>query len=147
MKLGLHIIPSSSFGANLRNQMSAREWSKLSRKVRGENNFTCQQCGSQEDRSRRWYTHLHEIWEFDDKKHIQKLVGFECLCPDCHHIRHWMFSEYKQLDLDYLIDHACRVNKCMSWEFEQHILEEKKLWEERSLVEWTLDLGEWSDLV
>lgn len=147
MKLGLHLIPKTSFSLNLRNTLNPRQWSRLSRKIRREHNFTCQFCGSKEDRSRRWYTHLHEIWQFDNKTGVQKLVGFECLCPDCHHIHHWSFSEYKGYDLKALLKHACSVNNCSQEEFKRHIHEERRKWLERSQRKWTLDYGEWGHLI
>lgn len=146
MKLGLHLIPQTCFRSNLRNHLGQRKWSIFSRKIRRENNFTCKYCGFVEDRKTKKYTHLHEIWEFDDKNKIQRLIGFECICPDCHNVHHWGYSEYRGLNLKYLLDHACTINSCSSSEFKEHIAKERKLWEERSSHEWTLDLGKWKNL-
>lgn len=147
LKLGLHLIPKSSFCLNLRNAIGQRRWFALSRKIRAENNFTCQFCGSKEDPSHHRYTHLHEIWDFNEKTNTQTLVGFECLCQDCHHTHHWMFSEYKGFDLELLIEHACKVNGCSRDQFEKHIVEEKEKWLKRSKIEWALNFGDWEHLI
>lgn len=147
IKLGLHLVPESSFFSNLRNTLGPRKWSRLSREIRSKYNFTCQYCGAQEDPGRRWYTHLHEVWQYDEKTGIQKLKGFECICPDCHHVHHWMFSEYKGFDLNHLVAHACKVNHCSRADFERHIAEERVTWKRRSKIKWTLDYGAWKHLV
>jgi DNA polymerase-3 subunit epsilon len=62
--------------------------------------------------------HLHEKWEFDDERLIQKLVGFIPICEDCHNAIHYgkchiqmAFDEWKkrrqlhyQLDLSFLYE-------------------------------------------
>ncbi len=92
MKLELHLIPRSSFCTNLRNNLSRTKWDQLSKKIRGEANFTCEICGANK------ITHLHEVWEFKDG--IQKLVQFECLCPQCHAVHHWGLSDLQGKDMD-----------------------------------------------
>ena len=147
MKLKLTLVPASSFYSNLRNAMQAEDWQKLSREVRGKANRTCQYCGWKENPKWKEYTHLHEIWEFDVRKHVQKLVGFECVCPDCHMIHHWGYAQLKGCDMDGLLYHACMVNECTPADFRDHVKESFLEWEKRGKIDWTIDLGEWSSLI
>lgn len=142
MKLKLALIPASSFCVNLRKTMKPEEWRKLSREVRSKANRTCQYCGWQEDYDTQEYTHLHEVWEFDEKNQVQKLVGFECICPTCHNVHHWGFAQVSGVDMDKLLKHACKVNGCSALEFKKHIEESFQEWNRRSEIDWQVDLGD-----
>lgn len=146
MLLKLHLIPQTSFNCNLRNILGEK-WPELSRKIRNDHNRTCQFCGVKENAARRLYTHCHEVWEYDEKTGVQKLIGFECLCPDCHAVHHWEYSKIAGRNLKSLLRHACKVNKCSEEAFTTHIEEAKKLWLKRSSIEWKMDYGEWAYLI
>lgn len=136
MKLEIHLVPESAFHNNLRTKIR-RDWQQLSRNIRASKNFTCDMCGLRNDRP--GSTHLHEVWEYDDDKCIQKLVGFECVCEVCHAVHHWGYSKVSGRDLDRLFHHACRVNGCTINEFHEHIDTSFEVWRERSKKTWTLD--------
>ncbi len=36
--------------------------------------------------------HCHEIWEYDDERKVQKLVGYKILCERCHLAHHLGFA-------------------------------------------------------
>lgn len=133
--LGLQLIPKTSFHFNLRNFLG-KEWSNLSKEIRNKHNRTCQICGWKEHGNQ--YTHLHEVWEFYEKLIEQRLIGFECLCPTCHAVHHWGFSEIQGKNMEYLLNHACSVNKCSVEEFSQHIKESFLVWKQRSLKQWNI---------
>lgn len=149
MKLELTLVPASSWYTNLRSAMG-ENWTKLSREIRKRNNYTCQFCGWKEtdySRRNREYSHLHEVWEYDDEKHIQRLMGFEVVCPTCHSVHHWGLSQLRGLDMDKLVYHACVINNCTPAEFREHINKSVEKWNERSDIEWDIDLGEWAKMV
>lgn len=143
LKLKLHLIPGSAFCNNIRNDMGDR-WKELSRYVRNWYHRTCQYCGWQEQPYARQYTQLHEIWEWDEETRTQRLAGFECLCPTCHAVHHWGFSQISGKDMDALLKHACWVNQCTEEEFKKHLVEAKKEWDRRSEIKWdNVDYGEY----
>jgi hypothetical protein len=147
MKLNLQLVPQSAFCKNLRNKVGQSRWSSLSKQIRASNHFTCQLCGTKENRKIKLYTHLHEVWEYDDDKLIQKLAGFECLCPTCHAVHHWGLSQLRGMDMDMLVRHACKVNNCTKDEFMKHVYESFDLWRKRSIeINWELDMGVYEDL-
>ncbi len=145
MKLELHLVPESSFASNLRKQLGAR-WSALSRRIRGEHDWKCQLCGWKENRPSSLFTHLHEVWEYNDDTHVQKLTGFECVCPDCHAVHHWGRSQISRKDMDVLTKHACRVNNCTEAEWDKHVEEASALWNTRSGHQWKIEMEDWESL-
>jgi len=136
LKLQLHLIPRSSFGSNLRNQMG-RKWDTLSKQIRTERDFVCDICNRR--KAGRAQTHLHEIWEY--KNGIQKLIGFECVCATCHSVHHWGLSQIQRKDMNMLFNWACKINKCDRETFRNHIEESRRIWEYRSDQDWELDLS------
>lgn len=147
MKLKLELVPETAFCKNLRNRLGQSRWSSLSKQIRSAHHYTCEYCGAKEDKSKRFYTHLHEVWEYDDEKHIQRLARFECLCSNCHAIHHWGLSQIRGLDMGFLLKHASNVNGCTEEEFKSHVYDSFKLWRERSTQpSWNLDLGIYEEL-
>ena len=95
--------------------------------------------------------HCHEIWEYDDENHIQKLKGFIALCVDCHQVKHLMRSRLmaaeKQLDFEKLIQHFMRLNRCSREAFEEYESSVFAQYQERSQFEWTVNFGEYQKLI
>ena len=146
LKLELHLIPQSSFFCNLRTALG-NKWYPLSKQIRKEHNDTCQYCGAIKDTKKGLYIHCHEVWEYNESTKIQKLIGFECLCSDCHAVHHWEYSRISNRDLNALLKHACKVNNCSQDEFKRHIQEAGDLWIKRSAIQWKLEYGEWASLI
>ncbi len=147
LKLRLHLIPSSAFYSNLRKEIGPEKWSNISRKIRGDNNFKCMFCGWKENRSKQEYTHCHEVWKFNKETKVQFLKGFECLCPMCHAVHHWGYSQVRGEDMEALFVHAVYVNKCTIKDFKNHIKKSFKVWRRRSAIKWSLDLNKYSKMV
>jgi hypothetical protein len=93
----------------------------------------------------------HEIWQYDDEHHIQKLAGFIALCPMCHHCKHLgkagLLAAEGKLDFEKVIEHFMRVNQCSREEYEAHSKEVWCIWRERNEHTWTTNLGMYAHLV
>ena len=93
----------------------------------------------------------HEIWEYDDKKHIQKLSGFVALCDMCHHVKHiglaGILASKGKLDYEKVVEHFMKVNNCDRDAFEKHREKAFEHWRKRSSHEWQVDLGEYEDII
>lgn len=67
-------------------------WHKIRQRVYAGHDYQCTICGieprtiPQEKVYRR--LHCHEIFEYDDAEHVQRLVGFTALCNLCHRVKH-----------------------------------------------------------
>jgi len=124
-KLSIELIPEKSWGKSLAQWLPKKDWDSLRRKIYRRYNWTCQICDTFGVR-----VHCHEVWEYDDQKKIQKLKDLNCLCEDCHNIKHWgrtinLLHEgtYSQDYIDKLRKHYCEVNKCPVEDMIKHIVE------------------------
>jgi hypothetical protein len=95
--------------------------------------------------------HCHEIWEYDDENHIQKLKGFIALCVACHEVKHLMRSrlmaDENQLDYEKLISHFMTVNQCSREAFDEYQARVFAEYQVRSESDWTVDFGEYQKLI
>lgn len=125
MKLEIEPIPKSNWHRSLANLLPKPVWDTLRREVYKESDYTCVVCVATGVE-----VHCHEVWGYDDKRHLQILRGLQCLCEDCHNIKHWgrtikLYHEGKFSGdyIDRLRRHFCEVNKCSEQDMIKHIVE------------------------
>ena len=140
--LTAELVPSTSWYDNLRKVLSPEDWDSIRFQVYehfGNRCALCEAAGS---------LHCHEIWRYDDAKHLQTLDGFYALCPWCHHIKHLgyagILADQGKLDYERLIRHFQKVNGCDRQAFLLHRNEAFDQWERRSKFNWTVELGEYA---
>ena len=145
LKLTIDLVPSTTWKDNLRKAIPKSAWDKLRKRVYAKFNFKCGICDANGRLS------CHEIWDFDDEQHIQKLNGFIALCDLCHHVKHigmaGILASQGKLDMEKVINHFLMVNCCDLASFEKHKAEAFNLWHERSKYSWQVDLGEYENLI
>jgi hypothetical protein len=145
LKLKIELVPETSWYSNLRKHIDRNDWDKIRHKVYADYGYRCGICG---DEVR---LNCHEIWEYDDKKHIQKLVGFIALCDLCHHVKHiglaGILAERGQLNYNEVIEHFTQVNNCTWDTFVKHRKKAFEQWRERSNHQWQIDLGDYKDVI
>jgi hypothetical protein len=126
--------------------MSREVWDSIRNDFIKENGRKCQVCGETSGTM-----NLHEIWNYDDKKHVQKLEGFILLCRMCHHVKHiglaGILANQGKLDYDKVIEHFCKVNDCTKKEFEKYKAKAFEIWRERSEYEWNQDFGKYKEFI
>ncbi|MBS3074782.1 HNH endonuclease [Candidatus Pacearchaeota archaeon] len=146
MKLEIELVPSTAWYSNLRNKVKKDVWDKIRKKSYVDANYRCSICLKDKKR-----LNCHEIWEYNDEKHLQRLKGFLALCDDCHMIKHIGFAGIQAskgiINMKKLITHFMKVNEVTREHFNKHHKEAFDLWGERSKEKWTTDLGEWSNLI
>jgi len=81
-KLLPELIPYSMHYKNVRSVLSDEDWKEVARISYKNSNHRCDICGA------RGRMECHEIWDFNDKKLVQKLVGLTTLCHECHQVKH-----------------------------------------------------------
>ena len=145
-KLTIDMIPKCNWGENLHTYLDPQVWDAVRREVYQEFGYKCAACGKPNTAF-----HCHEVWQFNDKKCIQKLAGFLCLCEDCHNIKHWGRTvavthrgNYPMHYLDELAEHFCRVNNCTKEDFALHKVEAGDRWQKRTRKRYVLDWGKFS---
>jgi len=142
MKLTAELVPETAWGKSLYNLLPREIWNELREGFIKENGRKCQICGETSGK-----IYLHEIWNYDDQKHIQKLEGLILLCEMCNRIKHightGILADEGKLDYDEVVNHFCKVNNCSKKEFYEHVDNAFKIWEKRSQHQWKQDFGEY----
>jgi hypothetical protein len=144
-KLGIELVPLPMQGYNVRSRISPNSWKSVCTETHrkanaGAKHYTCEIC-HQTGKSQ-GFPHpveCHEIWDYDDQNHIQKLTGLLTLCPLCHKAKHYGLSKksgYEQR----VRQHMLQVNNWTEHELNAHIAEAFCLVKQRSQEYWTLDL-------
>lgn len=98
------LIPYSMHYKNVRAVLTPEEWKVLAKIQYKKSNSTCDICGA------KGRLECHEIWEFNDSKKVQKLIGLTGLCRDCHRVKHIGLAR-KMGWFEDTLDHMCKVNK------------------------------------
>ena len=144
-RLTIELVPSTSWGQNLRDLLTRQQWDVLRRMTYKHYRYRCAICQASDTT-----LSCHEVWEYDDTAHVQKLAGLVALCKWCHHCKHLGYAGILALDgeLDYqqVVNHFLRVNDCSLDAFNAHRAQAFQTHKERSQYEWTLDIGKYARL-
>ena len=120
LKLRIQSIPISSWGISLASRLPKDKWDKIRREVYRKAGYRCEVCldGS-------GTLNCHEQWSFDDRKRIQRLVGFQCVCGLCHDTIHYGRSSqvHNAAYLEELMKHWMEVNRKTKKDWEAHLKE------------------------
>jgi hypothetical protein len=131
-KLSIELVPQTCWYSNLRSALSQSDWDKLRKQVYKDAGHKCEICDSD------GMLHAHEMWSYDDEKHIQKLIRPQALCPACHEVKHIGFANIKGRGQQ-AIAHLAKIN---DWTLEQaskYVDEQFKVWSKRSKFRWICD--------
>lgn len=140
-KLFVELVPSTCHFSNVRTTIKASEWDKIrfmSYEAAGNKCEICKSTGKEQG-----YKHnveCHEIWEYDDENHIQKLVGLISLCPTCHQVKHIGRAIAIGKQTACFIQLA-KVNKWTQKQIDEHIVASFELHKQRSKHKWDLDIS------
>ena len=161
IKLEVSLIPANAWGRNVRAVVSEGSWYFLRVKFGAvkpdysltnldakfayildmsrpelEKPLVCGCCGMQTHKT----LHLHENWEFDDEKLIQKLLGFVAVCEDCHNTIHFGRSNKVGLG-EFAKAHLREVNGWTDSQLNKHLENATSQWIKRIDFKYQLDLS------
>lgn len=146
LRLTIELVPSTAWNRNLRDLLPPGAWDTLRKQVYRQYQYHCGICHASNTQ-----LSCHEIWQYDDDRHIQSLQGFIALCQWCHHCKHiglaGILASRGELDYEQVITHFLRVNQCSRDVFQAHKKQAFDMWRERSKHDWTLDLGDYAYLM
>jgi hypothetical protein len=140
-KLEIELIPSTCHFSNVRTTVKPKEWDKIryiSYEAAGHKCEICKNVGT--DQGYKHAVECHEIWEYDDVNHIQKLVGLISLCPICHQVKH-IGRAIKMGRYTICVRQLGIVNKWTREQIDAHVAESFEIYKERSKHEWELDIS------
>jgi hypothetical protein len=138
--LFVDLVPSSCWFTNVRSCVAPRDWERLRRMITRRAGNRCEACGASQDRDARRWLEAHERWTYDERTRVQRLARLICLCTDCHTVTHFGFAQVRGLEA-VAFQHLVTVTGLSDTAARRHIADAFALWERRSSVDWSLDLG------
>ena len=133
-KLTFQLVPSGCWYTNLRSALPKPMWDKLRRAAYARAGGRCSICGAA------GRLEAHEVWSYDDARHIQTLEDVIAVCPACHEVIHIgrtaLLGREPQAQ-----EHFMRVNGCTQSEYHAALGEANRRNAERSRHEWVTDLS------
>lgn len=137
LKLTINLIPKPCWGANLRAALPKHIWDKLRRETYRINKHQCEICGAGKDNSYNHPVECHEHWSYNDDRRIQTFEKLQCLCPDCHQVKHMghtiSLGPQKKMEV---INHFIKVNGITPQQAHQIMLKEFAQFHSRGRVKW-----------
>ena len=135
--LTIELVPKTCWYRNVRSNVSREEWERLKKITFSRAGHVCELCGG---RGRKWPVECHEVFEYDDKRYIQKLVRLIALCPACHEVKHIGLAGVRGKH-GAAVAHLARVNRWSVEDANLYIEVCFEVWHRRSCHQWSLDLS------
>jgi hypothetical protein len=95
LKLTIELVPATVWFSSLyhyyKDNMQLNKWRKLKEELFKNEGLKCWICGKEGVR-----LEAHEFWEYDDVRHVQRLMAIHHLCDLCHKIKHigyWCYTK------------------------------------------------------
>jgi len=135
-KIDIQLVPKTAFYTNVRSNVSKEDWDDIRKAVYKKYNYKCMICGGKGENHP---VEAHELFEYNDKIHVQKLVDIVALCPTCHSVYHIGLTTIRGSQ-NLAIQHLAKIN---NWELDktvEYINQAFLTWKERSDHKWRLDL-------
>ncbi len=137
-KLKIELVPSTSWGDNLRSILPKGEWDRLRRDCYVRAGHRCEVCGGV---GTKHPVECHETWSYDETDCAQVLTGLIALCPACHRCKHPGHAQ--SIGLGHLIvPHLMKVNGWTEHQAQTALAFAFMQWEVRSRRQWTVNI-EW----
>lgn len=138
--LTIELVPKTAWYTNVRSNVSKKEWDRIRKKSYQNAGHVCEICGDTGlNQNHKHPVECHEIWQYDDLNHVQKLTGLISLCPNCHTVKHPGLATTKG-KLETVIRQLQKVNSMTFEEAAEYLQESFLKWIDRSQHEWTLDI-------
>lgn len=135
-KLNFEMVPEECWYKNLRSFLKPADWDIIRRDAYRRAGGKCMICGRPARR-----LEAHEKWEYDEERHLQKLVDVLALCHDCHSVVH-ISRTYLVGDGERAMRHFMKVNGCTQSDFHLALKEANEEYLRRNKIEdWTTDIS------
>jgi hypothetical protein len=142
--LFVDLIPKTSWFANVRAVVSERDWHRIRRMVHRRAGERCEACGAVEDKAVKRYLECHERFSYHGSGGcgLQMLQRLICLCSECHRATHYGHTALSGPQAEAQAQsHLMRVTGMSPAQLQVHLDEAWRIWEQRSVRQWTVDLS------
>ena len=133
-KLNFQLVPDGCWYTNLRSALPREVWDRLRRAAYRRAGNKCSICGAE------GRLEAQEVWEYDDKNHIQKLCDIIAVCPACHEVIHIGRTSLLGREAEAQA-HFMKVNGATQSEYHAALGEANRVHAERSRHEWVTDIS------
>ncbi|MEM1577955.1 MAG: hypothetical protein QXM27_03030 [Candidatus Pacearchaeota archaeon] len=127
-----------------------KKWESFKKRIGWRKNKRCWICGKKE---KDYFGSYEAFWEWNEREHVQKLIGIHYLCNECAKIKKGLqeriFSPETLFKKDKykkeLIAHFCEVNNCTERDFYLYIKKLFKIWKkwENNEIKWKINFGKY----
>lgn len=136
MRLTVELVPATCWYSNVRSNVFPTTWDRLQAEIFKASGHRCGICSG---RGNNHPVELHEIWQYDDHRLVQKLTGLEALCPKCHQVKHLGLA-IQEGQSEQVLTWLMHVNKLTAQQALAYIQNTTKIHQIRSQFDWKLDL-------
>lgn len=137
-KLEVEMVPSSTWGINLRSALAKPDWDLIRRDCYRSADYACEICGGIGPEHP---VECHERWLYDDKIHIQRLIGVISLCPLCHKAKHLGRTQHIEESIfNKVLGHIRKVNDWTKHELETYLITASQEYQLRDEYMWSVDM-------
>ena len=133
-RLNFQLVPDGCWYTNLRSALPKEVWDKLRRAAYARAGGRCMICGAG------GRLEAHEVWSYDDEKHIQKLEDIVAVCRACHEVIHIGRTALMGREAEAQA-HSMKVNGATQSEYHAALGEANRVHAERSRHEWVTDIS------
>ena len=137
VRLSIDLVPRGAWFLNLRSMLLPEQWDALRKETYRRVGYRCEVCGG---KGPKHPVECHEKWEYDDRRHVAKLVGLAGLCPACHECKHIGLAQIKGR-LPQARKHLAQVNEIAVDEASDMIRDAFRVWKKRSEHDWEVDIS------
>src|SRR2546423_5553566 len=134
LKLTPALVPAPLWGRSVYRRLPRRQWQALRQSVLEAAANTCTHCAAVYEKN----MVCHEVWAYDDLKHVATLTAFEIVCRDCDSVSHFEHTLAKAKDeaiaerANHMIAHLMNVNGISEREAHKLIDDAFGKWMDRS---------------
>lgn len=134
--LTIEMIPSSTSFTNVRSLLSIEKWNKIRRFIYKRAKYKCEICRGKGEKHP---IECHEVWQYKEDTHVQRLIGLIGLCPDCHTVKHIGRSIMIRKKTR-CIKHLAHINQWSIRKATQYVEDCFCLMEKKNKHKWTVDI-------
>ena len=134
LKLTIELVPSSTWYSNVRSKEDEGTWNIITGKAYRLAAYKCEICGGVGPKHP---VECHEIWEYNNG--LQRLIGFQAICPACHLVKHIGFASMKGRRHE-AIEQLMKVNDMEYDDVVEYVKLCFREWNLRSQIDWDVDV-------
>lgn len=135
------LVPKPSWGKKVSTILGEREWRNIRKRELDRARNRCEICGHEGEQRE---LICHEVWEYDDTKHAQRLRGYKVVCRGCNLIYHLGYAASNELANE-AIEHFSKLTG-LRFQEARKLLNSKyrelvQIYKERSKHDWKIDVN------